>query len=141
MIVKDRNASRQVFYTVWNKHRQGVILEPLESLILSVIQQHSEYHLVLNDAENMANDFENEAGNYNPFLHMGLHIALQEQISSNRPPGIASLYTTMLEKCSDEHALQHQIMEALQQSLWLAQSLGQAADENAYLESLRSLSL
>ncbi|MGY8815915.1 MAG: DUF1841 family protein [Gammaproteobacteria bacterium] len=141
MIVQDRNASRQVFYNVWDKHRQGDILEPLESLILSIIQQHPGYHPILNDAENMANDFENAAENHNPFLHMGLHIAIMEQVTTDRPPGITSLYTKMLGKCLNEHALQHKFMECLEQSLWLAQNQGQPDDEKNYLESLRMLSI
>ena len=141
MIVQDRESSRQVFYNVWNKHQQGDILEPLESLLLSIILQHPEYHSVLNDAENMASDFVSDEGNHNPFLHMGLHIALHEQISTDRPSGIASLYATMLGRCLDEHKLQHQIMDCLQQSIWLAQTQGQTADEDTYMESLRMLKI
>ena len=45
----------------------------------------------------------------------------------------------MLTKYADEHHLQHQIMDRLEESLWTAQQSGGMPDEQAYMESLRKL--
>jgi hypothetical protein len=75
----------------------------------------------------------------NPFLHMGMHIAIQEQINADRPPGSTSCYRSLLGKHPDEHKLQHRMMECLGRALWQAQRDRTMPDEAAYLECLRKL--
>ncbi len=43
-IISDRDASRRFFIEVWGKHLQGLPLQPLEKLLLDIIQEHPEYH-------------------------------------------------------------------------------------------------
>jgi hypothetical protein len=139
MFINDRNESRQVFFQTWKKLQQSLPMEPLESILATVIQGHPEYHSIFKISEMkdiQENDFN---GGQNPFLHMGLHIALIEQISTDRPPGIANIYQTLLPKYSDEHQLQHEMMDCLGESLWDAQQSGKVPDEKAYMERLRKL--
>ena len=139
MFINDRNESRQVFFQTWRKLQLSLPMEPLESVIATVIQGHPEYHSTfkVTDIEDVHNaDF---AGDHNPFLHMGLHIALIEQISTDRPSGIASIYQSLLPKYPDEHQLQHKMMDCLGESLWDAQQSGKMPDEKAYMERLRKL--
>ncbi|MGK0298135.1 MAG: hypothetical protein ACI9XC_001753, partial [Gammaproteobacteria bacterium] len=117
MIIQDREESRRVFFQAWQKFRQAKPMEPLESLICSVIQEHPEYHSVLEEKQILHEEFSELSGKQNLFLHLGLHIALMEQVGTDRPAGITSLYQSMLGKCPDGHALEHQIMECLEQSL------------------------
>ena len=90
MFVESRDESRQFFFTVWEKMAHGEALSPLEALIAEVIRAHPEYHRVLGQGERaLARDF--AAGDTNPFLHMGLHMAVIEQLQTDRPPGIRAL--------------------------------------------------
>lgn len=139
MIINDREQSRQIFYQSWQKHLSNIPMEPMESVIVSVIQIHMEYHSILENPENASFETNNVEGQTNPFLHMGLHIALLEQIATDRPSGITSLYKSMLTKYADEHHLQHQIMDRLEESLWNAQRSGSMPDEQAYMESIKKL--
>jgi len=139
MIINNREQSRQIFYQSWRKHLSNIPMEPMESVIVSVIQIHAEYHSILENPENTSFEINNIEGQTNPFLHMGLHIALLEQIGTDRPSGITSIYQALLTKCADEHLLQHQIMDRLEESLWTAQQSGGMPDEQAYMESLRKL--
>ena len=75
----------------------------------------------------------------NPFLHMGMHIAIREQLSTQRPPGIEAAYKQLLERLGDLHAVEHHMMECLGQAMWEAQRQGTPPDESAYLECLRRL--
>ncbi len=135
-----RDASRQFFIKVWNKYRAGAVLQPLESLIAGVIIQHPEYHELLGDAANaLAAEFDLDSGESNPFLHMGLHITIQEQVSADRPAGIRELYTIGLEKLGDAHLLEHRIMECLGEILWQAQRNNTLPDETSYLECIRRI--
>jgi hypothetical protein len=72
----------------------------------------------------------------NPFLHMSLHIALEEQLSIDQPPGIAACFRKLLEKSRDRHAALHQGIECLAHTVWRAQRDGAPPDAAAYLECL-----
>lgn len=140
MIVQNRNEARDYFFQVWDKHKNKLPLEPIESIISGVITEHPEYHHYLDDKENSAeSDFKPEQNQTNPFLHMGMHIALKEQINSNRPNGISQLYEQLIKKSVSVHDAEHKMMECLGQSLWEAQRNNTMPDENNYLECLRKI--
>jgi len=115
-------------------------MEPLERLIAAIIAQHPEYHAVLNQPEHhLAKDYHTEPGQTNPFLHMALHISIQEQLSTQRPSGIVELYQRLLEKLKDTHEVEHQMMTCLSEMIWQAQQGQTPPDESQYLACLDKL--
>ena len=74
----------------------------------------------------------------NPFLHMGLHLAIREQLSIDRPPGVRQIQQTLAARLGDEHDAEHVLMEALAETLWEAQRGGQPPDERRYLDRARA---
>lgn len=141
MFIQDRNSARRFFIDIWNKYLQKRSLEPLEQRVLAVILEHSEYHEILSDPQSaLAEEYSPEEGRSNPFLHMGMHIAIKEQVSSDRPSGISGLYRTLLENhAGDQHCVEHLMLECLGESLWTAQRNSLPPDEQAYLDCLRKL--
>ena len=139
MFVSDRDSSRTIFFQVWEKQLNSELMEPLEHLISYIISIHPEYHHIFDNKENMSRDFNDTNDMENPFLHMGLHIAVREQLDTNRPPGITVQYQRLLKKYQSEHQAQHLLMECLQKSLWQAQIEGAIPDESAYLECVSNL--
>ena len=136
----DREQSRRLFFTAWKKHSNKEILEPLESLVADVIQMHPEYHALLENPEaNQDKDYFPEMGETNPFLHMGLHIAIKEQISIDQPFGIKDQYSRLLVKHQDPHAVEHLILECLSQMIWESQRNKTFPNNDAYLACLKSL--
>ncbi len=134
-----RDEIRQVYLQVWNKMQDGSVLEPMEAMIAEIIEMHSEYHGLLQQGESATDtEFTPEMGQTNPFLHMGMHIALREQASTNRPAGINEIRSRLSAKMG-VHAAEHAMMECLGQALWQAQRSGSAPDEQAYLECLQKL--
>ena len=140
MFGQDRNQLRSMFFNAWNKHKNSMIMEPLEATIAKIIELHPEYHSLLEDeANNLDRDYTPEMGQTNPFLHMAMHISIQEQLSTQRPAGINELYQSMLKRFKDPHETEHQMMECLGQMLWQAQSENKMPDENDYLGCLNQL--
>lgn len=136
---QSRDEVRQVYLTVWHKLQQDQLLEPMEALIAGVIEIHPEYHALLKDGEaTVQNDFTPDQGQTNPFLHMGMHIALREQADSNRPAGIQPLYQKLVAR-RGRHEAEHAMMECLGQALWQAQRDATEPDQPAYLDCLKKL--
>ncbi len=137
---QDRNQNRQVYFQSWDKFKRSQPLEPMETLIAELIRLHPEYHDFFDNIEqNQEQDFTPEMGQTNPFLHLGMHIAIQEQLSTRRPAEIVSLYQSLCNKTGDPHEAEHQIMDCLGVMLWQAQRNQQVPDEKAYLECVRKL--
>lgn len=135
---QDRDQLRRVYCDIWRKHRAGAVLEPLEAQIRDVILLHPEYHTLLEDADRaLGRDYLPALGATNPFLHMGLHLALYEQLASDRPAGIRALVLEARGRWPDMHALEHRMMECLAETLRQSQRDGTAPDEAAYLRCLR----
>jgi hypothetical protein len=73
----------------------------------------------------------------NPFLHMGLHLAVRDQVSIDRPPGVRELHRLLQTRHGDLHRAEHALMEALGETLWLAQRSGRPPDVEHYLAQVR----
>lgn len=140
MFGNDRDSLRRYYGTVWGKACAGQPLEPLEEMISGVIREHPEYQSMLADPEvALSREYTPELGQTNPYLHMGMHIALQEQLVSNRPDGIRDLYRRIRQGMGESHAAEHLMMECLGETLWEAQRAGVEPDERVYLKRLRRL--
>ena len=135
----DRTALRRFYLEAWRKLRANEALEPLERQIAEVVSEHPEYHALLESEDALAQDYTPEMGQSNPFLHMGMHIAIREQLSIDRPAGILQCYQSALARLGDAHELEHRMMECLAEMIWQAQRNGTAPDEMAYLECVRQL--
>jgi len=134
-----RDELRRRYVNAWQRHREGLPLEPLDAQIADLIALHPEYHALLESPEGAAQDFTVEQGRSNPFLHMGLHLAVREQVATRRPPGIELVHQKLTRLLGDAHAAEHRMIEVLAETLWEAQRAGRAPDEQRYLERLRGL--
>jgi len=127
-----------MYIDAWTKSTAGEILSPLEAQIVAVINDHPEYQSMLTE-DNLDRSFSPESGQTNPFLHMGLHLAIREQVATDRPPGINALLAQLRTKLGDDHAAEHLALECLAETLWEAQSNNALPDEAAYLQRLRRI--
>lgn len=134
----DRGNMRRYFFESWKRHRARQPLEPMQQLIVQVIEVHPEYHALLEDESQLDRDFTPDGGKTNPFLHMGMHLALREQSMTDRPPGIRTLYLNLMRKFGGDHEAEHQMMECLGEALHKAQRSGGDADTEEYLECVRT---
>ncbi|KTC86917.1 DUF1841 family protein [Legionella brunensis] len=131
--------TRQLFFSSWQKYRQKQPLLPLEQQIVDVILAHPEYHVILENPKYKEQNYFPEMGQANPFLHMGLHLAIRDQVSTDRPVGISKIFRQLLKKYNDELAVEHLMMEHLAECLWQAQRDNCMPDENNYLQGLTHL--
>jgi len=137
MFSSDRRQMRAVFFEAWRKYRAQLPLEGAESTIVAVALRHPEYHSLLESPDTVVDhDWQPEQGQSNPFLHMAMHIAIEEQFATDRPAGIRHRYEQLRRKTGDEHNAQHAAMECLGALLWAAGRDGLPPNETKYLECL-----
>jgi hypothetical protein len=133
-----RDELRQAYSDAWRKHVAGSPLTALESMLRDVIELHPEYQGLMQDRD-AASAFEPAGASLsgNPFLHLGLHMAVREQLSIDRPPGVRDLHQRLMACCASPHDAEHVLLEALAETLWEAQAAGRAPDEIRYLSLAR----
>jgi len=139
MFNPSRDEVREMFFRAWKSYREGMPLAGMEALALDVILQHPEYHDALSNPERTREkDYVDES---NPFLHMSLHVALEEQLSIDQPPGIAARFRALLQRHGDRHEALHQALECLAETVWRAQRDRAPPDAAAFLDCLAARAL
>jgi len=137
---QSRDDLRRMYLEAWRKFSAKQPLEPLEAQLAAVIAEHPEYIRFLESGDTaLGADFTPEGGQANPFLHLGLHLAIREQVATDRPKGIAAIHQKLAAKLGDAHAAEHAMLEPLAETIWESQRAGTMPDEQHYLERLRKL--
>jgi len=134
MFDPSREQVRDTFFEAWRKYRAGEPLAGIEAIALEVILAHPEYHAMLSQPERYRD--QDYLGEANPFLHLSLHLALEEQLSIDQPPGIRSRWGALLERHGERHEALHQALECLAEMMWRSQREGAPPDAAAYLDCL-----
>ena len=134
-----RDQLREMYRSAWRKFRAEQVLSPLEKQIVAVISEHPEYRVIIESAAADLANYSPRSGQLNPWLHMGLHLAIREQVSTNRPAGIAEVHARLATRAGGAHEAEHRMLEVLAEQIWDAQKSGKPPDENVYLDRLKSL--
>lgn len=133
-------AHRQVFWDAWQKAQAGLPLNALEVRIARVIEMHPEYHPLFNDMEAFLDrDFHVDDG-MNPYLHLSLHLALEEQIATHQPPEVGTALEHLISaRGMERHDALHHLLEILAETVHAAQRAGREPDVLAYAARMREL--
>ena len=135
MFEPTREQVRDLFFGAWQKYRAGYPIAGMDAVALDIILAHPEYHELLASPE--AYREKDYGGEANPFLHMSLHLALEEQLSIDQPTGVVSKFNKIVEgKSGDRHSAIHEAIECLAEMLWYSQRHGTAPDAASYLDCL-----
>ncbi len=130
----ERDEIRQTWLAAWHKVRDRHPLSPLEAMLADVLAVHPEYHALLEDPAALAGEWRPAGIQANPFLHLGLHLALREAIAADRPPGLREISGRLHGFLGDAHAAEHRLMDCLAETIWEAARAGIPPDESAFLE-------
>lgn len=134
-----RDQTRLFFIEAWGKLGRREVLTPLEAMTADIIALHPEYHALLEAEDSVEREFPPEDGQINPFLHLSLHLAIEEQLSIDQPPGIRAFFEAACARYGERHAALHDLLEALAETVWTAQRERKAPDGAAYLARARQL--
>lgn len=132
---------RRFFAHVWRQRLNPLSLDGLQLKALRIIEAHQEYAKYLENVEDyLDKEWKPDGGEENPFLHLSLHLSIQEQAAIDQPPGIRAIHESLCGRFSDDWvAAEHLMIEALAETIWEAQRYGGGLDVNAYMTRLRRL--
>ena len=136
MFTSDRSKQRQYLKQAWGKYTRHEQLEPLELQLSKIVEKHPEYQNIIN---NLDSDYFPEHGQTNPFLHINLHLTLQDQIKMDQPKGIKKIHTKLLVKVKDSHEVEHMMMEHIAEMIFNAQKNNSAFNLDGYIQALKEL--
>ena len=138
MFAPTRDEARRLFFEARRRYLAGTPLSAMEQLALEVISLHPEYHAILDNPErHLDRDYAPEGGGLNPFLHLSLHLAIEEQLAIDQPRGIRAHFERIAAAVGSAHDARHALLECLAETIWQAQRTGSAPDEKAYLECIQ----
>jgi hypothetical protein len=138
MFTPSRDQVRRFLADAWKKRRDGLPATPLEIMAADIAELHPEYHELLGAGEDaLTREWTPEQGETNPFLHLSLHLAIEEQLSIDQPPGIRAVFEQLLARHGNRHAALHVILDCLGETVWRANQDQAPPDGNAYLDCLR----
>ncbi len=138
MFQPNQNDVRRFFCSAHAKQRGGLPLDPMEDIAARWIAEHPEYHADLADeAAALAAVYTVEEGRTNPFLHLSMHLSIEEQMAIDQPTGIRQAVQLLAAKRNSLHAAHHEVMECLGDMLWTSQRTGLPPDGQAYIEAVR----
>jgi hypothetical protein len=129
---------RRFFCTIHAKQRGGLPLDAMELVAAPWIAEHPEYHPELTDAEAaVAAMYTVEEGRSNPFLHLSMHLSIQEQVAIDQPSGIRQAVELLATRRNSLHDAHHEVMECLGEMIWASQRSGLPPDGQAYIDCVR----
>ena len=134
-----RENTRLVFFKAWIKYKKGETLQELEQQVAQLIDQHPEYQSFFSDERNIEHDFSSDKNVVNPFLHLGMHLAIGDQLALQQPPQIRELYQQLAQRFNGVHEAEHQIMNCLAYWMQQPQPQGDSLDFAPYVECLQKL--
>ena len=132
---------RRYFGHVWQNRLNPLQLDALQQKALRIIEAHPEYQTYLEHIEDyLDKNWTPEQGETNPFLHLSLHLSIQEQVGIDQPFGIRTIHQKLIGMYNDNWVkAEDEMMEALVETIWQAQRHNQGLDVNAYMTRLRKL--
>lgn len=137
MFNPSRDQARRFFIDAWDKYRQQHPLSAMEAIAARIIAQHPEYHTLLEKPDSsIARDFTADSVEGNPFLHLSLHLAIEEQLSIDQPEGLRDAYQRCCRYYDDEHQALHTVMECLGMVIFEAQRMHQEPDGKSYVNCI-----
>ncbi len=139
MFTPNQSDVRRFFCQVQNKLQQHQALDPMQTIASEWVLAHPEYQDdLLNEEEAIEATYPPELGRENPFLHLSMHLSIEEQYAIDQPKGVRAALDQLTARLGDKHLAHHAAMESLGLMIWESQRSGLPPDGHQYLERLRA---
>jgi hypothetical protein len=138
MFQPSQNDVRRFFCGVYSREQARLPLEPMQAIAARWVAEHPEYHADLADeAAALAAVYTVEDGRTNPFLHLSMHLSIEEQVAIDQPTGIRQAVDLLAARRNSLHQAHHEVMDCLGEMIWASQRSGLPPDGELYLQAVR----
>ena len=138
MFSTDQTQLRSFYKNSWDKFKNKEPLSDLEKQVASIILEHPEYHHFFDNLD-IRSDINTNKNPNSPFLHLGLHLGIRDQIAINTPAGISDIYKNLYNQYKDPHICEHKMLEILAEELWESQQNQTEFNTQNYINKLLNL--
>jgi hypothetical protein len=138
MFSTDQTALRAFYKKSWDKLKNKENLSDLEKQVAAIILEHPEYHKFFDELD-LNSDLKSHLGPDTPFMHLGLHLGIRDQIALNNPTGIREIYNQLSKNLETPHDAEHKMLEILAEELWSSQRNKTDFNTQEYLNKLSNL--
>ncbi len=112
-------------------------MEGEEPLLSRILLDHPEFHAVFESRDGEVDLA--KFGGINPFLHVGLHLVVEQQRIGQQPPEVAQALVALQAGGVSRHEAIHQVGGVLAQVIQDAVTRNKPMDTGRYLLMLRKL--
>jgi hypothetical protein len=121
--------------------RKVNILEGEDAKIAAIMEDHPEFDPFWSLGEASATPQEIQGQIVNPFVHVTLHLQIQNQIEREFPQEVKKTFLRLVEQGESDHEAIHQIISIYASLYFKALRRGQSFDESEYALQLRYLTV
>ncbi|MEQ8764717.1 MAG: DUF1841 family protein [Planctomycetota bacterium] len=127
---------RQWVHELWAKRNLERPDQGPEATFLRLLEEHPEYHDIWSLPTPPTDP---TIGGTNPYLHISLHQAVDEQLHSGEPAEVRDTFVRLKKLGDHEHEARHRIMGVLVTVMNASMQKGVAFDTADYEKRLRAL--
>jgi len=124
---------------IWELALAGADLEGEEARFAEVLKQHPEYFDIWEQATTLPPEEEVLRDGVNPFVHVAIHHAIENQIADHTPPQTAETLEALMRAGYTRHEAIHAIGAILANEMFEILRDDRPFDEAGYIEALRDL--
>jgi hypothetical protein len=133
-----REQSHEHYYALWQRAKANERLEGEDALTAQIMRDHPEYY----DVWEHANEFLQEqvtVNGANPFLHVTMHVVVENQAAQNEPPEVRAALEYQTLRKTPRHQAVHEIANAFTELLWVVLHDHRPFDNDAYRRKLKKM--
>lgn len=112
--------------------------DPEEANLGRVMKAHPHYYHYWDRAASYGGRLVSDHGT-NPFLHLQMEVALENQLTSGEVPEVREALDALVARGVDEHQARHMVLEAFVQEFWVVLKKKRPFGRESYWRKLREL--
>lgn len=130
--------SREIMCSIWERSQRGLTLSEEEEHITGALREHDEYKSVW-EVGSVPPDEHCTVNGANPFLHVHIHVAVENQLRGGDPPEVSVVLGELQRKGIDRHEAIHMIGSVLINEIHEIMGTHRPFDRARYLKGLDEL--
>jgi len=131
------NSQRRRIQEVWKKTKEKKELSREDKRLAEILLEHKQYQEIW---ETVPLHPEKITGGVNPYLHVYLHLAIENQIAEENPRQVNRYLSRRLSQGEDRHTIIHDIVSVFSEYLFDALRYRKPFDRLKYAQRLAEMS-